>query len=78
MNVTLKDFPDELHSTLKALAEENGRSLNRQIINTLQSATRATRTDEAVLLQRITANRQKMNGTITPELLESAIADGRP
>ena len=78
MNVTLKDFPDELHSTLKALAEENGRSLNRQIINTLQSATRATRTDEAVLLQRITANRQKMTGTITPELLESAIADGSP
>lgn len=35
-NLTIKDLPDRLHKELKKLAEREGRSLNAQIIRTLQ------------------------------------------
>ena len=77
MNVTLKDFPDDLHSTLKEVAERSGRSLSRQIIYTLEGAVRPRRTDEDTLLQRIKANRQQSSQHIDQRFLEEAINEGR-
>ena len=77
MNVTLKEFPTDLHSRLKALAEGNGRSLNKQIIYLLESATTPQKTDESILLQRIKVNRKKMMGPMDPAFLSSAISEGR-
>ena len=37
--ITLKNIPAELHRELKKRAEENHRSLNREILVTLKSAT---------------------------------------
>lgn len=77
MNVTLKEFPPDLHSRLKALAEGSGRSLNRQIIYLLDAATSPRKVDDSDLLHRIKANRQRTSSGIDQEFLEQAISDGR-
>ncbi len=77
MNVTLKEFPIDLHSRLKSMAEESGRSLNRQIIYILDSAVSPQKADDSELLHRIQINRQKMNAKIDQDFLEQAIAEGR-
>jgi hypothetical protein len=77
MNVTLKEFPEDLHSRLKSIAERSGRSLNRQIIYMLDSATSPRKVDDADLLHRIKANRRRISGRIDQQFLERAISDGR-
>jgi hypothetical protein len=37
MNITLKNVPVKVHKALKKLAKEQGRSLNAQIIHTLET-----------------------------------------
>lgn len=44
MNITLKNVPPKVHKALKRAAKEQGRSLNAQIIQTLE--------DEAAELER--------------------------
>jgi hypothetical protein len=44
MTITLKNVPDEVYRALKRAAKEQGRSLNAQIIHTLEA--------EAALLER--------------------------
>ncbi|PYJ69847.1 MAG: hypothetical protein DME76_07555 [Verrucomicrobia bacterium] len=39
--ITLKNIPPELHRRLKKRAQERHRSLNKEIISTLNSATRS-------------------------------------
>ena len=77
MNVTLKEFPDDLHARLKQIASRRGRSLNRQIIHTLETAIKPSLIDETVLLQRIKANREQIGGSLDQEFLEAAISEGR-
>ena len=36
MNITLKNVPDKIYRTVKRAAKEQGRSLNAQIIHTLE------------------------------------------
>ena len=37
MNITLKNVPDKVYKAVKRAAKEQGRSLNAQIIHTLQA-----------------------------------------
>ena len=37
MNITLKNVPDKVYRTVKQAAKEQGRSLNAQIIRTLEA-----------------------------------------
>jgi len=90
MNVTLKEFPNDLHSRLKSLAEANGRGLNRQIIHTpsyfdahgtwhaLEAVTSPRKTDDSELLSRIKINRESIVGRIDQKFLDEAIDDSRP
>jgi len=78
MNVTLKEFPNDLHARLKSLAEANGRSLNRQIIHTLEAVTSPRKTDDSELLSRIKINRESIVGRIDQKFLDEAIDDRRP
>lgn len=77
MNVTLKEFPPNLHSRLKKIAENNGRSLNRQIIHLLDMAVSPKVADDTALLHRIKLNRQKSNAAIDQAFLTKAIQEDR-
>jgi len=39
MNITLKNVPDKIYRAMKRAAKEQGRSLNAQIIHTLEGET---------------------------------------
>lgn len=77
MNITLKEFPSDLHYRLKNMAENDGRSLNRQIIHLLDVAVSPKVTDDAALLHRIKLNRQRSHATIDQATLAKAIQEGR-
>ena len=58
LNLTLKNVPAELHAQLKARAESNRRSLNREIMTLLEAQIEAPAVDvasEQVQLERFVA-----------------------
>lgn len=78
MNITLKEVPPELHERLKQIAEETGRSLNRQIIYTLEQVLMPKCIDRSGLLQRIQQRRESLGGEVRMEELQESIERGRP
>lgn len=48
MDITVKNIPEKVHRTMKLVAEKEGRSLNAQIIHTLQA-----KADEAERLRHM-------------------------
>lgn len=53
LNLTLKNVPPELHARLKASAEANRRSLNREILARLESQLAAPPVDIAAELRAL-------------------------
>jgi len=51
--ITLKSLPRDLHRKMRARAKANHRSLNREVIATLQAATTAARPLNANVLQEL-------------------------
>jgi plasmid stability protein len=80
--LTLKNVPDDLHRRLKARADRNHRSLNREAIRLLEQAVAgesATKRDEA--WERAEALRARLSAEgvrITAEEVQAAIDEGRP
>ena len=50
--LTLKALPAELHRRLKARAEQNGRSLNREVIECLERTFEVERIDDEALSEK--------------------------
>ena len=80
--VTLKDLPADLHRKLKARAERNGRSLNREVIECLEASFRAERVDVEGLLERARRVRAEIAATtdarITRREVDRLKRQGRP
>jgi len=65
-SITLKNIPADLHRELKRRAEEHHRSLNKEIIATLKSATTKThRVDVEALIREARAIRAKFKRQIS-------------
>lgn len=77
MNITIKDVPEELHERLRKVADESGRSLNKQILYTLEHSIRSRKIDRLELLSRIKLRRSEMTAWLDDESLRSAIEEGR-
>ncbi len=77
MNITLKNVPESLHKRLREAADENGRSLNKLILLTLEQTFCAHKSDRDALLQRIRLRRNAMNVWIDDQSIEAAIEEGR-
>lgn len=77
MNITLKEIPAELHERLREVARQTGRSLNRQIIHTLEQVILPQRIDREQLAQRIRRRRDSIGGHLDADELSSAITSGR-
>ena len=56
--ITLKDIPPVIHQTLKSRAKAHGRSLNKEILATLETTLQSTRLDAGSLLTRARAVRE--------------------
>jgi len=77
--ITLKNIPADLHLKLKKRAEEHHRSLNREIIATLQgAANQSRRIEPAALIRESRAIRKKFKREISPAQIRTWIRHGRP
>jgi plasmid stability protein len=77
--ITLKNIPADLHRKLKKRADENQRSLNKEIISTLQSATgKAQRVDIEALLREARVARSKFTREIKASEIDAWKRAGRP
>jgi antitoxin FitA len=77
--ITLKNIPAELHRELKKRAEEHHRSLNREILATLKTATSKThRLDIKALIREARAARAKFTRQISDAEINAWKRAGRP
>ena len=76
-SITIKDIPSKLHRRLKKRAEEEGRSLNKEVLRCLEAALSAPRVDATALLASI----DKVRGDgarLDNDLMQEALDTGRP
>lgn len=77
-NLTIKNIPPELHERLKERAARNHRSLNSEVIRTLERAVGAAPIDTDALLARVRAVRERAALPYrTPEELRKLRDEGR-
>jgi antitoxin FitA len=77
--ITLKNIPADLHRKLKRRAKEHHRSLNREIIATLQgAANQSLRIESAALIREARTIRKKFKREISPAQIRTWIRHGRP
>ena len=77
MNITLKDVPPELHERIKEAAANSGRSLNRQIIFTLEASLGSRKTSKEELVLRIQQRRGRLGGFVDSADVTEGIQGGR-
>lgn len=75
--ITIKDIPEAVHQALKARARAHGRSLNREIIATLEGVARATPVDAPAVLRQARAVREEAGVYLTQRELTSLKNAGR-
>jgi plasmid stability protein len=76
--ITLKNIPAELHRELKKRAEEHHRSLNKEIIATLKSATSGTiRLDPTKLEESVRLAKALFRRPITAREIDRWKREGR-
>ena len=78
-NLTIKNIPTDVYHRLKENAELNRRSLNSEIIVSLERAVKSSRVDPKRFLEEVRLLRKKLKGGfLTDEFLNKAKAEGRP
>jgi len=77
--VTVKNIPDQLYDTLRALATEHRRSINSEIVHLIEKATKSIRIEPDEHLAIARKLRAKTSAfAITEEELLAAKRAGRP
>ena len=75
--ITIKNLPSDLHQSLKSRAAANGRSLNKEIIATLQGSLHGSPIDAAAVGRHAAAVRETMGVYLTQKDLNSLKNAGR-
>ena len=75
--ITLKDVPVSVHKALKARARARGRSLNREIIATLEETLHGSRIDGVAVGSHARAVRESMSVYLTERELKKLKNAGR-
>ncbi len=76
--ITLKDVPPAVHRALKSRAKAHGRSLNKEIITTLESALHSAPIDATAIGRHARAVRETMGVHLTQKDLTALKNAGRP
>ncbi|CAN5604154.1 hypothetical protein BH20VER3_BH20VER3_01450 [soil metagenome] len=77
-NITLKNIPPDLHRLLKRRAREHHRSLNKEVIATLQDvAAPATDVDAKNLMAEVRHMRSKFKRPLTEKEIQAWKLEGR-
>ena len=76
--ITIKNIPDDLYADLKRAAAANRRSINSEIIVSIEQAVRSKRIEPDELLSEIRVLREETAVYLTDDILDQAINKGRP
>lgn len=77
--VTIKNMPDELYAQIKRRAKANRRSINSEILISLDQTLRSHQDDvEEIIAQARVVREHTAHYLLTDEVLEQAINEGRP
>ena len=77
--IALRGIPDQLHQELRQAAEQNHRSLNREILARLEESVQHGITDVESLLERIRRRREEIGELdLSEETLRELKSTGRP
>ncbi|NDV62618.1 plasmid stability protein [Puniceicoccales bacterium CK1056] len=77
MNFTIKNLPPEVHARLQEAAKRSGRSLNKQIVTTLERAVSPVAVDRSTLLKRVRLRREGMETWLEDANLDQLKRGGR-
>ena len=75
--ITLKNVPEQMHALLKSRAQAHGRSLNREILCTLEKLLNAGVSDAEQILDEAHAVRESMGVYLTQRELKEMKDKGR-
>jgi plasmid stability protein len=75
--ITIKDIPPSVHRTLKMRAKAHGRSLNKEVIATLEGTLRGTPIDAAAIGKHARAVRETLGVYLTQRDLSALKNAGR-
>ena len=76
--ITIKNIPKELYERLKVLAKLRHRSLNSEIIHSLEKSIGVGEVDPEKIRAQIREFRQKVKGSLSLDEIEKSINEGRP
>jgi plasmid stability protein len=76
--ITLKNIPPSLHRALKARAKAHGRSLNKEVIATLEGILHGSRIDATAVGEHARAVRETLGVYLTQQDLTDLKNAGRP
>ena len=77
-SITLKDIPQPVHTALRQLAKQHGRSLNKEALVCLEMIVAPARVNINALLLDIRNHRASLPGRLNDRLIQTAKAEGRP
>ncbi|MBI5568306.1 MAG: Arc family DNA-binding protein [Desulfomonile tiedjei] len=77
-NLSLKNMPQDLYERIRRSAEEHRRSMNSEILVTLETAMGSHRLDPDDFITRVEALQSRIKATpLTDDFLRKAKEDGR-
>ena len=76
--ITLKDIPEQLHEDLRLRAETHGRSLNKEIIASLEEVTQSHRIQIPEYLSTVERLQGRIGFEVSHEEVQDIIDSGRP
>jgi plasmid stability protein len=79
-SITIKNIPDEIYERLKLMAKLRHRSINSEIIHSLEKSVGLSVEDPRELRKRLAEFREKVGkrGTLSSDEIDKAINEGRP
>ena len=75
--ITLKNVPEQVHQALKSQAKAHGRSLNKEIICSLEQMLAVAATESCRVISTARAVREEMNVYLTQRELSVLKEEGR-
>ena len=78
VTLTVKNIPEDLHGRLRRRAEAHGRSLNKEIIASLERVTSPRRLEIPEYLSRVERVQEQIDFEVTIDEIQQGIEGDRP
>jgi len=77
-NITIRDIPDDIYERIKRRAALHHRSINSELIVSLERSVKAHRRDPSQIINKAKKLKKQAKGSLSIDEIQSAIDQGRP